>query len=275
MRALVLALLVPGLASAACPPAKPQTWGDVGAGLRAPNLDVVLSAKDVAAVDPLVGRIRDVGGHVTRVAKTKDGVHLQAWLEGGGKRLNALLRPGRLTLHAVNEGGMRADLKAAQLPAGVRLTDLGDRVVVTADDPATLRAALAPIATPRGQWLVGSNGREHEAVLANPAALSDADVDRCSVELQTMEWGPQIAVRLTPAGAERFATLTRENVQRRIAIALDGALESAPVVMEPITGGALVLSTGGGDLAEARDLAAVLRHGPLPAGLEVARVPGP
>jgi preprotein translocase subunit SecD len=175
-------------------------------------------------------------------------------------------------MHAVDEGGMRAALEDAKLPEGVKAEDAGDRVRVFGADAAARRTALAALATARGAWLVGraSDGR-YEAVLAGPAALGEADLDRCSVALQEMQWGPQIAVRLTAEGGKRLADVTQANVKRRVAIVIDGEVHSAPIVQEPITGGALVIATGDRNVDAARDLVAVLRHGPLPDTLRIAR----
>jgi preprotein translocase subunit SecD len=106
------------------------------------------------------------------------------------------------------------------------------------------------------------------AYLVGPAALDDAQIDRCSVEVQSQPWGVQVRMHLTPEGAARLADLTRAQLHRRVVIALDGEVETAPVVMEPITGGEVAISTGA-DPQAARDLTAILRHGPLPDGLRL------
>lgn len=67
------------------------------------------------------------------------------------------------------------------------------------------------------------------------------------------------------AGAKDFAQLTKANVGRRLIIRLDGVVESAPVVMEEITGGKAMLTVGGAqDRAALEVLAASLVGGELP-----------
>jgi preprotein translocase subunit SecD len=69
-------------------------------------------------------------------------------------------------------------------------------------------------------------------------------------------------------GAKQFGQVTTTNVGRNLAIILDGVVESAPVIREPITGGRGQI-TGRFDFAEAQDLANVLRNGALPAPLKL------
>ncbi|MDE2517078.1 MAG: protein translocase subunit SecD [Rhodospirillales bacterium] len=69
-------------------------------------------------------------------------------------------------------------------------------------------------------------------------------------------------------GAQRFADVTRANVNHRFAIVLDGKVISAPVIREPITGGRGQIS-GNFTAASATDLAVLLRAGALPAPLTI------
>jgi SecD/SecF fusion protein len=79
---------------------------------------------------------------------------------------------------------------------------------------------------------------------------------------------PVINFQLDNAGARQFAEITRNNVGKPFAIVLDGKVLSAPVINEPIPGGSGQIS-GSFTLAEATDLAALLRAGALPARLTV------
>jgi protein-export membrane protein SecD len=62
--------------------------------------------------------------------------------------------------------------------------------------------------------------------------------------------------------------VTEENVGRRLAIVLDGVIQSAPVIKTRIGGGRGIIE-GGFGVEEAKDLALVLRSGALPAPLKV------
>ena len=68
-------------------------------------------------------------------------------------------------------------------------------------------------------------------------------------------------------GAKKFAEATGRNVNKRLAIILDGRFNSAPNINGRIAGGSAVI-TGSFDAQEARDLAIVLRAGALKAPLE-------
>jgi len=87
---------------------------------------------------------------------------------------------------------------------------------------------------------------------------------------------PYVSLTLNGHGAQVFDRITSENVGRRLAIVLDGKVQSAPVIRERIGGGRAVIS-GSFTLDEARDLAIVLRAGALPAPVRIAeeRTVGP
>ncbi len=79
---------------------------------------------------------------------------------------------------------------------------------------------------------------------------------------------PYISLAFTPWGAKEFERITAENVNRRLAIILDGTVYSAPVIREKISGGRAVIE-GDFTLEEAHDLAIVLRAGALPAPVKI------
>ncbi len=87
---------------------------------------------------------------------------------------------------------------------------------------------------------------------------------------------PAVSLEFTPEGSKVFADVTRRNVGRNLAIVLDGKVQSAPQIREPITGGRASI-TGHFTVTEAQDLALVLRVGALPAPMKVVeeRTVGP
>jgi preprotein translocase subunit SecD len=80
--------------------------------------------------------------------------------------------------------------------------------------------------------------------------------------------GMAVEFTLDARGTKQFAQVSSANVGRQLAIVLDGVVESAPVIREPITGGRGQI-TGRFDFTEAQDLANVLRNGALPAPLRL------
>jgi preprotein translocase subunit SecD len=76
--------------------------------------------------------------------------------------------------------------------------------------------------------------------------------------------GSHVSIEFDAQGARDFDRITGENVKKRLAILLDGIVQSAPVIQERISGGQAQI-TGSFTDEEASDLARVLRAGSLPA----------
>src|SRR5262249_45780256 len=85
-----------------------------------------------------------------------------------------------------------------------------------------------------------------------------------------------VSVTFNAAGAKSFADVTDQNVGRRLAIVLDGTVQSAPTIRERIPSGQAQI-TGDFTPEEARDLKIVLQAGALPAPLQIleGRTGGP
>ncbi len=85
---------------------------------------------------------------------------------------------------------------------------------------------------------------------------------------------PKVSLTFDKTGTDMFGTLTTNNVKKRLAILLDGNVNKAPVINEPITSGRAQISLGWGDyqslVKEAEDLALVLQEGALPASMSEA-----
>ncbi|MCO5731455.1 protein translocase subunit SecD [Rhizobium sp. SSA_523] len=155
-----------------------------------------------------------------------------------------------------------------------------DRVLVQLpgeQDPSNLRALLGSTAKmsfhllgregdPGVRMMQDDEGRAYpieDRVLLSGDRLTDA---RVAFEPQTNQ--PVVSFRFDQTGAARFATVTQQNVGKPFAIVLDGKVLSAPVIREPITGGAGQIS-GSFTVSEANTLSALLRAGALPAKLTV------
>jgi SecD/SecF fusion protein len=74
----------------------------------------------------------------------------------------------------------------------------------------------------------------------------------------------QVSMTMNGEGAKTWARLTKDNINKSIAIVLDGYVYSAPNVLSEIKGGNSQIS-GNFDIAEAKDLANILKSGKLPA----------
>lgn len=79
---------------------------------------------------------------------------------------------------------------------------------------------------------------------------------------------PEVTMRMNSDGTAKWARITGANIGRRIAIVLDGAVYSAPVVESKIPGGSSVIN-GIESIEEAQDLEIVLKAGALPAPVRI------
>ena len=82
-----------------------------------------------------------------------------------------------------------------------------------------------------------------------------------------------VRMELDDEGARIFSQLSGDNVGKRMAIILDGNINSAPVFQEKIPNGIASITLGGTDsvqaVQDARDLVVVLHAGALPAPIEI------
>jgi preprotein translocase subunit SecD len=144
--------------------------------------------------------------------------------------------------------------------------ELGFRLI---DATMTPEKALASAPPPNTDILYGgpASGRlphlVERRVIVSGGDLTDAQP---GFDQRTNE--PIVTFRFGMAGTRKFAQATGENVGRAMAIVVDGEVLAAPVIREPILGGSGQIS-GDFTVRSASDLAAVLRHGELPARLKV------
>ncbi len=81
---------------------------------------------------------------------------------------------------------------------------------------------------------------------------------------------PSVSMTMNSDGARRWAQLTKQNIGKPIAIALDGYIYSAPNVMNEITGGQSQI-TGQFSQEDTKDLANVLKSGKMPAPAKIVQ----
>ncbi len=79
---------------------------------------------------------------------------------------------------------------------------------------------------------------------------------------------PVVVLNFDDEGAKLFGEITTEHVGQQLAIFLDGASISEPVIQEPITGGTATI-TGNFTPTEGRDLVRNLNFGALPVPIEL------
>ncbi|HLC44745.1 MAG: protein-export membrane protein SecD [Candidatus Doudnabacteria bacterium RIFCSPHIGHO2_01_FULL_50_11] len=107
--------------------------------------------------------------------------------------------------------------------------------------------------------------------LFSKTKLTGAQLQRAEVTFAGSQQAfntPEVTLTFNDEGKQLFADITRRNIQRRIAIFLDGELLSAPVVQTAITDGRAVI-TGSFTLDQAKQLATRLNSGALPVPIQL------
>ncbi|MBI4040641.1 MAG: protein translocase subunit SecD [Deltaproteobacteria bacterium] len=123
-------------------------------------------------------------------------------------------------------------------------------------DPQTQKARWIPYLLEQKAQVTGDHVRDARVVTNPRTNLYD------------------VSLKFTAQGAKPFAKLTSDNVNRRLAIVLDGMVHSAPRIDEPILNGEASITFGARDdlnqlLKEVQDTALVLRAGALPTTIEL------
>lgn len=99
-------------------------------------------------------------------------------------------------------------------------------------------------------------------------ALSGDVVTNARSEFGQNKSSAEVAMSMNSQGAKIWARLTKDNVGKQIAIVLDNYVYSYPVVNQEIRGGRSSI-TGHFTIAEAKDLANILKSGKLPAPAKI------
>ncbi len=88
---------------------------------------------------------------------------------------------------------------------------------------------------------------------------------------------PEVSMTMNSSGTKQWAKMTADNVGKFVAVVLDDYVYTAPSVNQVISGGRTSISGGSMTIAEAEDIATVLKAGKLPAAARMiqAQVVGP
>jgi SecD/SecF fusion protein len=115
-----------------------------------------------------------------------------------------------------------------------------------------------------------AEGKNYFALYAlkNPAELTGGVIVNARVNIDPQTAQPLVTMEMNNEGARDWARITGANVNKQIAILMDNAVFSAPVVRTKITGGHSQIE-GMGSLEEAKLLEIVLKAGALPAPVDI------
>ncbi|MCX5703818.1 MAG: protein translocase subunit SecD, partial [Candidatus Omnitrophica bacterium] len=147
---------------------------------------------------------------------------------------------------------------------------------LVSNDPEKIKQAIAGT-IPDGHELKYAQEDNEPLLLEKQAALTGDALTNASMRFSQGEFNePSVALQFNVGGAKIFAEVTAGNVGKRLAIVLDGKVQSAPRIKEAIPSGEAVI-TGRFSIEEAQDLALILRVGALPAPMyiEEERTIGP
>lgn len=122
---------------------------------------------------------------------------------------------------------------------------------------------------PEGYELKYSQEDNEPLLLEKGAVLTGDALTSAEVRFSSSEFNePIVGLVFSSAGAKKFAQITADNIGKRLAIVLDGKIQSAPRIKEAIPSGEAVI-TGRFDVEQAQDLALILRVGALPAPMHI------
>ncbi|MDE6230055.1 MAG: protein translocase subunit SecD [Muribaculaceae bacterium] len=137
----------------------------------------------------------------------------------------------------------------------------------------SVKPAEFPVTDDKNQPVMKSNGQPQTVAywelvaLKGDAALEGDAVTSASSDYDNMQ-GNMVNMKMNDRGAREWATITRNNLGRSIAIVLDDNVYSFPNVNSEITGGSSQI-TGNFTPEEANDLANVLKSGKMSAKVNV------
>lgn len=98
--------------------------------------------------------------------------------------------------------------------------------------------------------------------------LTGGVITEAKVTFGSQSVQPEVSMSMNSEGTSKWARITGANIGKRIAIVLDGAVYSAPVVQSKIPNGNSVINGIQSD-EEAKDLVIVLKAGALPAPVRI------
>jgi preprotein translocase subunit SecD len=270
---VVVAIFLAGMAYLAFPLSKTHLGLDLQGGLS-----VLLEAQDTEkaprtsekvdqAVKIIQNRVNKLGvaePEIQRQGEWKISVQLPG-IENQQEALEIIGKTAVLEFYDVDSfGAPYESVEEALESAGV-------------DSEAELPPGMSLIVWPaRDETDSESDSDLYYLVDALPPVTGDMLAD-AGVRADDIHGGYLVTMDFNDEGAEAFADITRGlantgniiGITQRLAIVLDGVVESAPTVQEEIEGGSAQISRGAGGfpLDEARNLALVLQTGALPVEL--------
>lgn len=170
----------------------------------------------------------------------------------------------RVDLFGVSESGVKTAVSGADYRLILELPGVTDSQQALSLIGQTAQMVFAlPVYTP------GPTASD-AATLTDfqPTDLTGADLQRASVTFESQDRSPAVSLSFKDSGRTKFATLTRENLGRPIAILLDGYPLTMPTVQTEIIDGQAII-TGQFTTDQAKALSVQLNAGALPVPVSI------
>ncbi|MBL0058479.1 MAG: protein translocase subunit SecD [Elusimicrobia bacterium] len=168
-------------------------------------------------------------------------------------------RTALLEFRIVDSGGVPEALLKKARELGLGAKDLR---------PGKMPGALEGLIPPGTELLAGKEASFY--LVKSSAEMTGSALKNARVEMGNDYSGvaPHVALEFGDEGAKQFAQVTEANVNRNLAIVLDGVVQSAPVIRTAIRDGHAIIE-GQFTAEDAKFLKSVLQAGALPAPLEI------
>lgn len=170
----------------------------------------------------------------------------------------------RVDLFGVSESGVKTAVSGNDYRLILELPGVTDpqQALSLIGQTAQMSFAL-PIYTP------GKTATEAATLTGfNPTDLTGADLQRATVTFESQDRSPAVSLTFKDNGKTKFAKLTKENINKPIAILLDGFPLTMPTVQTEIIDGNAVI-TGKFTTEEAKALSVQLNAGALPVPVSI------
>lgn len=116
---------------------------------------------------------------------------------------------------------------------------------LVSDDAEGIKKALANEEVPGYEtlYMEQERGGREPLLISKEASLTGDCIVNAKTDFSSRGFGePYVSLALNSKGSELFYAITQANVGKRLAIVLDGKVQSAPVIREPIPSGQAQIS---------------------------------
>lgn len=171
----------------------------------------------------------------------------------------------------VNLFGVAEPLVQVERTSGIVSQERENRLIVELPGITDVDEAIAMIGrTPLLEFKLATENVSEEGEQYIPTELTGRYIERATLGFNQVTNEPQVLLSFNSEGADVFEGITQENVGRVLAIFLDGAPISTPVIQEVISGGTAEI-TGVFTPQEAKELVGRINSGALPVPIELLR----